>query len=108
MPHFLGGLPLSHRLSPQTIGATTKKALLRYMVTWRPEPHFDDVYQVILSTDGTPLTYCGLAPVTEALGCLVCPLTSSGTPEVRSLMNGGDVMTLRLTRGHTRPDVTQM
>ena len=39
-----------------TMGAATKKALLRYMVTWRPEPMFDDIDQVILSTDDTPLT----------------------------------------------------
>jgi site-specific recombinase XerD len=95
------------------LGATTKKALLRYMVTWRPEPMFDDVDQVILSVDGTPLTYGALGHIVKRVGL------KAGVPRlhahlfrhtfaVRYLMNGGDVMTLRLILGHATLDVTQM
>ena len=95
------------------MGATTKKALLRYMVTWRPEPVFDDIDQVILSVDGTPLTYCALGHMIKRVG------EKAGVPRlhahlfrhtfaVRYLMNGGDVMTLRLILGHATLDVTQM
>jgi integrase len=41
-------------------GATTKKALLRYLATWRPEPKYPDVEELILATDGTSLSYNGL------------------------------------------------
>ena len=94
-------------------GATTKKALLRYVVTWRPEPQHDGIDELILSVDGTPLTYSGLAQMLKRLG------GKAGVPRlhahlfrhsfaVRYLMNGGDVMTLRLILGHSTLDVTEM
>jgi integrase/recombinase XerC/integrase/recombinase XerD len=93
-------------------GATTKKALLRYIHTFRPSPLHDGIDQLILSTDGTPLTYSGLAQSVKRLGKKV------GVPRlhahlfrhtfaVRYLMNGGDIMTLRLILGHADLTVTQ-
>lgn len=94
-------------------GATTKKALIRYITTWRPEPAYDDSDKVALSVYGTPLTYDGLLQAVKRLGRRadvprVHPHLLRHTFSVRYLMNGGDVMTLRLTLGHTTLDVTQM
>jgi integrase/recombinase XerC/integrase/recombinase XerD len=94
-------------------GATTKKALIRYATTWRPEPVHSDVNELILSVEGRPLSYSGLSHALKRLG------QRAGVPRlhahlfrhtfaVRYLMNGGDVMTLRLMLGHTTLDVTQM
>jgi len=94
-------------------GATTKKALLRYIHTFRPEPFHQGVDQLVLTTDGSPLTYSGLAQAIKRLG------KKTGVPRlhahlfrhtfaVRYLMNGGDIMTLRLILGHATLEVTQM
>jgi site-specific recombinase XerD len=45
-------------------GNTTKKALLRYLVTWRPEPVDDDM--LILSVKGKPLTQNALSHLSSA------------------------------------------
>ena len=92
-------------------GATTKKAILRYTHTFRPEPFHGGIDELILSTDGTPLTYSGLSQAIKRLG------KKAGVPRlhahlfrhtfaVRYLINGGDVMTLRLMLGHSTLDVT--
>jgi site-specific recombinase XerD len=94
-------------------GATAKKALLRYVTTWRPKPTMDKVDNLILSVDGLPLTYDGLAHLVKRLG------ERSGIPRLHAhlfrhtfavnyLMNGGDVMTLKMILGHTSLDVTQV
>ena len=82
-------------------GATTKKALIRCITTWRPQPAYSDIDEVVLSVHGTPLTYDGLLQAVKRLG------RRANVPRVHShlfrhpfavryLMNGGDVMTLRL------------
>jgi len=92
-------------------GTITKKALLRYISTWRLEPESDSVDEVILAVTGTALTYAGLSKAIKRLG------KRAGVPRfhahpfrhtfaVRYLMNGGEVMTLRLILGHTTLDVT--
>ncbi len=94
-------------------GSTTKKALLRYIHTFRPEPIHEGVEQLILATDGSPLTYSGLAQAIKRLG------KRTGVPRlhshllrhtfaVRYPINGGDIMTLRLILGHATLEVTQM
>ena len=94
-------------------GATTKKALLRYIHTFRPEPFHEGIEQLVLATDGSPLTYSGLAQAIKRLG------KRTGVPRlhshlsrhtfaVRYLVNGGDIMTLRLILGHATLEVTQM
>ena len=79
----------------------------------RPEPIHEGVDQLILATDGSPLTYSGLAQAIKRLG------KRTGVPRLHShlfrhtfavsyLMNGGDIMTLRLILGHATLEVTQM
>ena len=92
-------------------GATTKKALLRYIATWRPEP-LPGVDTLVLSTDGSALTYWGLMHIIRRLSVRAdIPRLHAHlfrhTFAVRYLMNGGDIMTLRLILGHTSLEVTQ-
>jgi site-specific recombinase XerD len=93
-------------------GAATKKALLRYINTFRPEPD-PNADTLILSTDGTELSYWGLMHIMRRLS------TMAGIPRlhahlfrhtfaVRYLLAGGDVMTLRLILGHTSLEVTKV
>ena len=94
------------------IGNGLRKALIRYMNAWRTEPAEDGIDGLVLSVDGYHLTYDGLAQAIKRLGKRV------GVPRlhahlfrhtfaVRYLMNGGDVMTLRLILGHTTLEVTE-
>ena len=48
-------------------GSMTKKALLRYIHAFQPEPIHEGVDQLILATDGSPLTYSGLAQAIKRL-----------------------------------------
>jgi site-specific recombinase XerD len=96
-------------------GAGTKKALIRYITTFRPEPTSatNGDNRLVLTPWGDPLTYVGLSKAIKRLG------HTSGitrlhahlfrhTFAVNYLMNGGDVMTLKLILGHTTLDVTQV
>ncbi|MER2598465.1 MAG: tyrosine-type recombinase/integrase [Caldilineales bacterium] len=94
-------------------GALTKKALLKYLHSYRPEAQSDDERGVFLSIEGTPLSYNGLALLIRRLGSnsdvpRLHPHLFRHTFAVRYLMNGGDIMTLRLILGHTTLEVTQM
>jgi site-specific recombinase XerD len=89
----------------------TKKYLLRYVNTFRPEPANPNIKEVFLSFEGTPLTYCALAHLIKRAGESVDiprlhPHLFRHTFAVKYLMNGGDVMTLKLILGHTSLDVT--
>jgi integrase/recombinase XerC/integrase/recombinase XerD len=94
-------------------GALTKKALLKYLHSYRPEAQSDDQRELFLSIEGTPLSYNGLALLIRRLGSnsdvpRLHPHLFRHTFAVRYLMNGGDIMTLRLILGHTTLEVTQM
>ncbi len=94
-------------------GATAKKALVRYVSVWRPEPTGLNTEGLFLSVDGAPLAYNGLREAIKRLGQRahvprLHPHLFRHTFAVRYLMNGGDVMTLKLILGHTTLDVTQM
>jgi site-specific recombinase XerD len=94
------------------IGNSLKKALIRYINAWRPEPVEEGIDELILSVRGYPLTYDGLAQMIKRLGRRMdVPRLRAHlfrhTFAVRYLMNGGDVMTLRLILGHTTLEVTQ-
>lgn len=91
---------------------TVKKVFLRYVNTWRPETDDDQNDYLVLSMDGSRLTYSGLSHMIKRLG------VSVGIPRLRAhlfrhtfavkyLMNGGDVMTLKRILGHTDLQVTQ-
>jgi integrase/recombinase XerC/integrase/recombinase XerD len=93
--------------------AATKKALIRYIETWRPEPAHEQVRELFLSADGEPLEYNGLLQSIKRLG------KSAGVPRlhphlfrhtfaVKYLMNGADVMTLKMILGHSTLEVTQV
>ena len=90
-------------------GAAAKKALLRYLTTFRPESTSNRFF---LSVAGELLSYNGLRLIIQRLA------KRSGierlhlhlfrhTFAVKYLTNGGDVMTLRLILGHTTLAVTQ-
>lgn len=93
-------------------GASARKALLRYLTTWRPEC-VEQPEPLLLTLEGRGLTYNCLAHSVKRLGI------SSGVPRLHShlfrhtfavsyLMNGGDVMTLKRILGHTTLEGTQM
>ncbi len=88
----------------------TKKHLQRYLTTWRPESESE---YLLLSQDGTPMTYEGLSHTVKRLGI------NAGIPRlhahllrhtfaVKYLMNGGDIMSLKRILGHVTLDVTQL
>ena len=94
-------------------GSTTKKALLRWLITWRDALSEDTVNTAFVTNAGQPLTYTAVAQSLKRLS------RRSGVPRlhahlfrhtfaVRYLMNGGDIMTLQLMLGHTTLEVTQM
>ena len=90
-------------------GATTKKALMRYLTTFRPQS--DDPY-LVLTSQGA-ITYTALNHCIKRLGISVGiprlhPHLFRHTFAVNYLMNGGDIMSLRLMLGHTDISVTQM
>ena len=93
-------------------GSTTKKALLRWLVTWRDELAVDTT-AAFVTNGGYGLTYRSLCKAVKRLGNradvprLHCHLFRH-TFAVRYLMNGGDIMTLRLMLGHTSIETTQM
>lgn len=93
-------------------GATTKKALLRYITTWRPEPA-PQVDTLILSIDGTKLTYWGLMHIIRRLSVTAnIPRLHAHlvrhTFAVKYLLAGGDVMTLRMILGHSNLEITKV
>ena len=93
-------------------GTVAKKALLRYVTTWRPEPATAQVDTLVLSTDGTELAYWGLMHIIRRLSVTanierLHAHLFRHTFAVRYLTNGGDVMTLRLILGHTSLQITQ-
>ena len=95
------------------LGGATKKAMMRYIQAFRPEPVGREANVVFMSDDATPLTYSGLSQALRRLGKAadVDRLHAHlfrHTFAVRYLMNGGDIMTLRLILGHTTLAVTQM
>lgn len=80
------------------ICGNTKKAILHYLNTWRPEPATQQVNQLVLSEDGLPLTTGALLQIIKRLGKKagvprLHPHLFRHTFAVKYLMNGGDVMT---------------
>jgi site-specific recombinase XerD len=91
-------------------GNTSKKILLRYLVTFRPKSGNN---RLILNIDGEPLTYDALAHLMGHLAEKVAiPRLHlhlfRHTFAVRYLISGGDLMTLKLMLGHTDIVTTQL
>ena len=91
-------------------GLSTKKALMRYMSLYRPETSSTCVF---VNTEGQPLSYTALSHILMRIG------ERAGVPRlhahllrhtfaVKYLLNGGDMMTLRLLLGHTTISTTQL
>jgi site-specific recombinase XerD len=95
------------------LSPSAKKVLMRWVSTFRPEPVDGRTDAVILSAEGTPLTYTALAHVIKRLGAkagverLHAHLFRH-TFAVRYLVNGGDLMTLRNILGHSDITTTQV
>lgn len=93
-------------------GATTKKALLRWLITWREALACDGEEAFFLTETGEPLSYSALSQAVKRLGKragverLHCHLLRH-TFSVHYLMAGGDIMTLKLMLGHSSLEVTQ-
>ena len=92
--------------------AKTKKALIRYMNTWRPEPA-EKTDRLILTDDGYPLSNGALLQIIKRLAkrCGIPrlhPHLFRHSFSVSYLVNGGDLQSLRLILGHTDISVTQM
>ena len=90
--------------------AATKRALARYVSTFRPDTTCPNLF---VNEDGEPLTYNALKLILLRLGRKanvprLHPHLLRHTFAVKYLMNGGDVMTLRLMLGHTTLQVTQL
>jgi site-specific recombinase XerD len=96
-----------------SIDAQTKKYLLRHIHVFRPEPHNPNTQEVFLSVEGMPMSYTALSHMIKRAGEKVgIPRLHAHlfrhTFAVKYLMNGGDVMTLKLILGHSTLDVTQV
>ena len=94
-------------------GVTTKKALLRYIHTFRPEPAEASVKVLFLNDGGLALTSSGLAQAVKRLGVRadiprLHPHLLRHSFAVKYLIAGGDVMSLKRMLGHTSLTVTQV
>lgn len=95
------------------LSPAAKKVLMRWLSTFRPEaqdPHFEEV---LLSAEGTPLSYTALAHIIKRLGekAGVDRLHAHlfrHTFAVRYLVAGGDAFTLRSILGHNDISTTQV
>lgn len=94
-------------------GSTAKRALARYVSVWRPEPLDARTEELFLSVDRVTQTPGALRQAIKRLSKRtdiprLHPYLFRHTFAVRYLMNGGDVMTLKLIPGHTTLDVAQI
>ncbi len=87
-------------------GATAQKALMRYLLHFRPEPFNPAIRAFFLTLEGRPLTYVGARMLfrriaarsgVERLHAHLCRHTFA----TNYLINGGDVFTLQQILGHT-------
>ena len=95
------------------LSPSAKKVLLRWVSAFRPEPQDPRDETVVLSAEGTPLSYTALAHIIKRLGekAGVRRLHAHlfrHTFAVRYLVNGGDLMTLRNILGHSDITTTQV
>lgn len=85
-------------------GASTQKALWRYVHHFRPEPPVDDYF--FRTLDGRPMVPDGLRSVVKRLSGMagiprLHPHLCRHTFATRYLINGGDVFSLQQILGHT-------
>jgi len=106
----VNGKGAKERLVP--FGNMAKKALMRYMRVFRPDPSMGSIENVFLSIDGYPLTPGAVVKIMRRIG------RSTGvdrlhahlwrhTSAVRYLMAGGDVFSLQTILGHETLEMTR-
>jgi site-specific recombinase XerD len=98
------------RLIP--IGSVAKKALLQYILTWRPEPASPEDDAVFLSPKGRPMTVNSAWQMLNRIGKnagvpRLHPHLLRHTMAVRYLMEGGDVFSLQKILGHESLEMTR-
>ena len=106
----VNGKGAKERMVP--IGSMAKKALMRYVRVFRPEPAMAAIDNVFLSPDGYPLTPNAIAKFMRRLAkrTEVDRLHAHlwrHTSGVRYLMAGGDVFSLQTILGHETLEMTR-
>lgn len=94
------------------VGNVAKKALLQYILTWRPEPALPEGDHVFLSPDGRPMTVNSVWLMLNRIGRnagvpRLHPHLLRHTMAVRYLMEGGDVFSLQQILGHESLEMTR-
>ena len=94
------------------IGSVAKKALLQYVLTWRPEPDSPDDDTLFLSPKGRPMSSNSVYQVLRRIGRnarvpRLHPHLLRHTMAVRFLIEGGDVFSLQQILGHESLEMTR-
>ncbi|MBN1887194.1 MAG: tyrosine-type recombinase/integrase [Thermoflexales bacterium] len=94
------------------MGLTVRRAVIRYLEHFRPQPVNPQEDRLFLTVAGDPISRDSVAKVLERLGrrtgiTRLHPHLLRHTFAVRYLLNGGDVFTLQKILGHTTLDMTR-
>jgi site-specific recombinase XerD len=94
------------------MGLTARRAIIRYLEHFRPQPVNPQEDRLFLTMAGDPISRNSVAKVLERLGrrtglTRLHPHLLRHTFAVRYLVNGGDVFTLQKILGHTTLDMTR-
>ncbi|MBN1887181.1 MAG: tyrosine-type recombinase/integrase [Thermoflexales bacterium] len=94
------------------MGLATRRAVIRYIEHFRPQPVNSQENRLFLTVAGDPISRDSIAKMLERLGrrtgiTRLHPHLLRHTFAVRYLLNGGDVFTLQKILGHTTLDMTR-
>jgi len=94
------------------MGLTTRRALIRYMEHYRPQPVNPQENRLFLTMAGDPISRDSVTKIIERLArrtnvTRMHPHLLRHTFAVRYLVNGGDVFTLRKILGHSTLEMTR-
>jgi site-specific recombinase XerD len=94
------------------MGLTTRRAIIRYLEHYRPQPVNPQESRLFLTVAGDPISKDSVAKLTERLKRRtdiprLHPHLFRHTFAVRYLVNGGDVFTLQKILGHTTLEMTR-
>jgi site-specific recombinase XerD len=94
------------------MGLATRRAIIRYVEHFRPQPVALQEDRLFLTVAGDPISRDSIAKMLERLGRRVGvtrlhPHLLRHTFAVRYLINGGDVFTLQKILGHSTLDMTR-